>query len=420
MTLSNLRSIRQPRAAGVTFTPDFVLTAACCRWPASETRAAAIRAAAADIADWDEFLRQVKRQRVTGLVQEALSENVPSPAGIKLPPTVAQALAAQARRIALLNLNYAAETARLQRAFADAGIPAPVLKGVALAQLAYGSLKTKHARDIDLLVPADRAQAALQLLERDGYRLSSPARHLNESERRSLIRYGREAELVHVGRKLQLELHWRAADNPLLLKGVGARTAAQDVTLSDDVRVRTLALDDLFAYLCVHGARHAWSRLKWLADVNALIASQASGDADVERLYRHAQKIGAGLCAGQTLLLCQDIFGLPLPASLAAEIAAKKRVTKLVAVALAAMTTPRASGRADIGIAGVTRFIYTQFLLGQGLRFYAAQYRVASVAPLDVIRLPLPPALHFLYPLLRLPLWLWRRGAMALGRRGGA
>jgi Uncharacterised nucleotidyltransferase len=404
----------------VTFSPGFVLTAACCRWPASEARTTAIRAAAADIADWDEFFRQVKRHRVIGLVQEALSEDVLSSAGIQLPPAVAQALAAQARRIALLNLNYAAETARLQRAFADAGIPAPVLKGVALAQLAYGSLKTKHARDIDLLVPADQAEAALRLLERDGYTLSSPARHLNDSERRSLIRYGREAELVHRGRKLQLELHWRAADNALLLKGVDAHAATQDVTLSDDVRVRTLALDDLFAYLCVHGARHAWSRLKWLADVNALIASQTRGDADVEQFYRHAQKIGGGLCAGQTLLLCHDIFGLQLPAGLAAEIAANKRVVKLVAIARAAMTTLRTGGRADAGIASVMRFIYTQFLLGQGWRFYAAQYRVASVAPLDVIRLPLPPALHFLYPLLRLPLWLWRRGAVALGRRTGA
>jgi len=57
------------------------------------------------------------------------------------------------------------------------------------------------------------------------------------------------------------------------------------------------------------------------------------------------------------------------------------------------------------------RSFRTQFLLGQGSAFFAAQVRTAAVGIIDVISLPLPPYLHFLYPLLRLPLWLWRRAA---------
>ena len=82
------------------------------------------------------------------------------------------------------------------------------------------------------------------------------------------------------------------------------------------------------------------------------------------------------------------------------------------------MTAPHTETEVDGGVAGVARSVYTQFLLGQGLPFYAAQLRAASVTPVDVVRLPLPPSLHFLYPLLRLPLWLWRR-AVAARRRGG-
>jgi hypothetical protein len=52
---------------------------------------------------------------------------------------------------------------------------------------------------------------------------------------------------------------------------------------------------------------------------------------------------------------------------------------------------------------------YAQFLLGQGWAFYAAQCRIASVGIRDVLTLPLPRSLHFLSPVLRLPLWLWRR-----------
>jgi hypothetical protein len=402
----------QARQAGDAFAPEFLLAAACCRWPPSESRNAAIRSATASDIDWNEFLRIVGRQRVGGLVHEALLS-----AEIACPPLIATKLAQRAERIARRDLIVAAESARLQRALEQAGIPVLVLKGVALAQLAYGSAATKQTRDIDLLVPPDRAEAALQILERQDYALSSPAKHLSATQRRALVRYGREVELRYRGRRLVVELQWRAADNPLLLKGVDAHSPAQSIMLANGARLRTLAPDDLFAYLCVHGARHSWSRLKWLADVNALIAANA---ADIAHLYRHAQRIGAGLCAAQALLLCRQVLGLTLPAGLADEMKANKRVERLVAIALAALTARGAETERDTGFLGVIRSVRTQFLLGQGWRFYAAQCRAIAVAPADAIRWPLPPALHFVYPLLRLPLWLWRRAAFMLGGRNAA
>ena len=124
---------------------EFLLTAACCRWPLDEAVIAELRTLAAGAIDWPYFLRIVRRQRVAGLAHHALAA-----AEIAPPPAVAQALAAQAQQIARQNLQQAAETARLQGAFDAAGIPVIVLKGVALAQLAYGSLTLKHSKDIDL------------------------------------------------------------------------------------------------------------------------------------------------------------------------------------------------------------------------------------------------------------------------------
>jgi hypothetical protein len=91
-------------------------------------------------------------------------------------------------------------------------------------------------------------------------------------------------------------------------------------------------------------------------------------------------------------------------------------VKKLMTIALDAMTAPRAETEADGGVAGVMRIVRTQFLLGQGWAFHAAQIRAMAAGPADVIRFPLPMPLHFLYPLLRLPLWLWRRSTSAHGR----
>ena len=67
---------------------------------------------------------------------------------------------------------------------------------------------------------------------------------------------------------------------------------------------------------------------------------------------------------------------------------------------------------------GTTRVALMQFLLGGGRRNVVAQCRVMSVRLDDIVRYPLPGPLHFLYPMLRLPLWLWRRRPQ--GGRGSA
>lgn len=399
----------RPAAAVGAETAEFRLAAACCAWPPSEARTAAIRSAAAGVTDWERFLRLVlRRHRIGGLVHDAMLSAEPA-----IPSPIAERLARRARRIARRNLLLAAETVRLQSALDAASIAVVTLKGAALAQLAYGSFKAKQTGDIDLLISPDRVDAALDVLDREGYALSYPAKHLSAAQRRAVVRYAREVQLVRRGGKLRVELQWRAAGNPLLLKGVDAHSATQSVALADVGSVRTLAPDDLFAYLCVHGAQHAWSRLKWLADLNALVSANA---ADIPRLYRHAQGVGAGRCAAQALLLCNRLFNLSLPAGLANEIAGDRTAQRLATIAVKTMADPYVEAEAARGFVSTTRVMFAQFLLGKGWAFFAAQWRVESVRILNVVDLPLPPALQFLYPPLRLPLWLWRRAKSAVTR----
>lgn len=386
--------IDAPRSA------EFALLAACCRWPVSE---AAVRVAAIGI-DWDVLLKLAMRQRVVGLVHRALIT-----AAIAPPLPVATEFMRRTHMTAQRNGMQAAETVRLQRLLAEAGIASLALKGAALAQLAYGTPDLKHARDIDLLVLPAQTEAALRVLEDDHYSLRLPAAHLSPAQRRAVLRYGKDVELVHRSGEPRVELQWRASLNAHLLRGIDARSPAQDVVLPQG-EVHTLAQRELFAYLCVHGASHSWSRLKWLADLNALIADKS--EAELVALYRHAQSLGAGLCAGQALLLCQKLLALMLPIELAVEFKRDRRLEKLLAIALQAMARP--SAMADRGIMGVMQEVFAQFRLGRGWGFIGEQCRLAAVGIDDVVRLPLPPPLAFLYPLMRLPLWLWRRLRWAL------
>ena len=88
--------------------------------------------------------------------------------------------------------------------------------------------------------------------------------------------------------------------------------ASRVVPLTGTTGLRTLGEEDLFTYLCMHGALHWWNQLKWLADIGALLAAARDGAAG--RLYRAAENRGAGRAAAQAMLLCQRLLGVPLPA----------------------------------------------------------------------------------------------------------
>ena len=105
-------------ATNSALSPDFLLAAACCRWPPSGHRLAAIRAAAKNIADWGSFLQVVKRQRVAVAVWEALRS-----AGVESPATVAEVVVSLAQRHIHRSLQLAVETVRLQKLLTAADIP---------------------------------------------------------------------------------------------------------------------------------------------------------------------------------------------------------------------------------------------------------------------------------------------------------
>jgi hypothetical protein len=383
----------------VTIPDEFALLAACCRWPLTSDAIAEIQRRAGGAIDWDFAARLIERHRVAGLVHHALYA-----AGVSVPAGIWSGLAARSQAIARQNLALATESVRLQRRLEAAGIPVVGLKGLSLAQRVYGDIALKHGRDIDVLVPPEHAFAALRLLEEDGYALVDPASEMSGRQRHAFIARGHELE-VGRDRGAPVELHWRLSENPHLTRGLDPFSAKQDVQLSAG-GVRTLDDAALFCYLCVHGANHFWFRLKWLADLNALLGALI--DDEIEGLYRRAQAHGAGLCAAQALVLCDRIFGRRPPADLAHEFHADRRVARLVAVAMDRLLAGDAAAVPERDRERLPQAA-SRFLLGRGVRFIAAQAGIMLVAPADVLLSPLPRPLWFLYPLIRLPSWAARR-----------
>jgi len=352
-----------------------------------------VRAAASRPIDWDFLLRVAARQRVEGLVHDGLAR-----AGVEAPPPVAARLAASAGAIARENLAFAAESHRLRRAFDAGSVDVLFVKGTTLNMLAYGTLAMKKAVDIDLAVDAADYRRAIATMEAAGYECLEPAPGASAGE--ILAWAERNKHSAWRRRGILVELHSSLVDSPGLLAGVSLRSPRQEVALPGGISLPTLAPEALFAYLCVHGATHAWSRLKWIADVNALLAQ--AGEAAIERLHRRAVALGAGRASGQALLLCNALFARALPAGLEAELRADRGTAYIARVARDSLVRGGADAELDGQILGTAAIHLSHLRLMPGWRFKAAEIgrKLRSMGGA---------------PLLALPRWLLRRARAARG-----
>jgi hypothetical protein len=324
--------------------------------------------------DWSRFIRLTRFHRVQGLVWKALASHDP-----ETTRDTCRALSSDASEIAVANLRAAVESQHLLSTFNDAGLPLLFVKGLTLAMRAYGEISTKAGVDIDILVDRQHLQQASALLQGLGYRLVHPA-VMDKLPIWHDLR--KESTWLKADSLIQVDLHTRLADNPQLIPNIGLASPRQTVEVAPNIALPTLAQDELFAYLCVHGASSAWFRLKWVTDFAALIHGVAAGE--LERLYLRSQELGAGRAAAQALLLADSIYG-----SLGEATALKRRLQRdfqnrwLWRIAfrqLAGRLEPREPTSHFLGTAAIH---YSQFLLLPGPAFKVSEFVRQGRAALD-------------------------------------
>ena len=279
---------------------EFDLLVNCCRWPVSPAAHERIHRESITI-DWPRFERLALRHRVEGLVWPVLAG-----AAVEVPAEIARRLKERAFQIARQNLLAAAECKRLRDAFAGAGIDLLFIKGLTVAVLAYGSIMPKAASDVDVLIAPEALLPACDIFRQLGYQPLLPT----AGDEIALAQWHAVSkESIWLGADgSMLELHTSLADHPELIPSIGVGSARQSVEVANDIQLETLARNELFAYLCVHGASSAWFRLKWLADLAALLAG--SDQTETSGLYDRAVGLGAGVPAAAALILAHRLFGV--------------------------------------------------------------------------------------------------------------
>ena len=305
--------------------------------------------------DWDRVLQLARFHRVQGLLSHSLTTY-----GAFLPPATAKALSAEGRAIAMNNLRVATECREIRSDFDAAGVPLIFLKGLTLGALAYSKSLLKMGWDIDVLVAPDRIGTAGEILRRRGYHLSMPE-GVGKLER--WHRQRKESLWVHDS-GLFVELHSRLADNLRLIPSVDINSPTRNVEVVEGIRLPTLQDDDLFAYLCVHGASSAWFRLKWITDLAGFIHGRPAPE--IERLYVRSQELGAYRAADQALLLADAIYGSLEGTGLRSSVGRDPVSQRLFRAAMRQLSDAREPTGRPLG---TWRIHWTQLLLKPGMDF---------------------------------------------------
>ncbi len=114
----------------------------------------------------------------------------------------------------------------------------------------------------------------------------------------------------------RLEMHWRLSSNveECTFDHADLFGSGDTIAVGGD-SVAMMAPVPLLLYLCDHGARHGWCRLKWLADLPQVLESHAWDWPEVLTMAKRTNCLAALLLG---LKLAQALFGWRAPASVAA------------------------------------------------------------------------------------------------------
>ena len=286
--LSDTRSFQREWAA---------LTECVSPWRDNERTAKAFSAL-----DWPRLLLLAEAHGVLGHLASSLN----GCNAHHVSPEIKQPLLERQHAQNFLTLCLTAELFRLLELLNAQGISALVIKGPVLAAQAYREPSLRGYGDLDLLVRQRDIRRAWEVMTIHGYEAAIPFDAIDAG------RIPGQYLCSKPDSKLLVELH-----SDLTLRYFPRRLPLEDF-FSRRIQVWLEAhevpgpcVEDHLVLICVHGAKHFWERLCWLADVAGLVSRQTG--LDWERARSSAKSVEAEHLLHAALRLAVEVLHAELP-----------------------------------------------------------------------------------------------------------
>ena len=260
--------------------------------------------------EWPAVIKLAQRHGLGPLLYANLSQH----AATLVPAKPLQVLKKIAQHNSSQALGLLSELDRLAALLAQKKIPVCPLKGPLLSKQIYGEPGLRSTGDLDLLVAEEHLDLADELLRQADYQRTVPAEPLSPAQWRVYKKMKYHTAYEQAARHTRVELHWALSTPEQIPPEATRQYLARAHPLPSNPALLILSNEDLLCYLILHGSRHGWESLKWLADV-AMILSRSPG-LDWEQVSHQMAGVDMLLPLGQSLLLARDLFGASVPPSL--------------------------------------------------------------------------------------------------------
>jgi Uncharacterised nucleotidyltransferase len=269
--------------------------------------------------DWSEVLRVAEHHGVLPLAARNLMEHARG-----LPPEIERSLRSEYDANLRRSLWFSAELVRIMQPFEHRQLRVVPYKGPVLAQALYRDLGLRSFSDLDFLISSADFERAKQALAEIGYR---PSTELLPAVERLWLRTGYERSFDSAVGKYLVELQWA-----LLPYFYGVDLGVEDLlaragrTVVGGCEVPCLSPEDSLLVLCLHAAKHLWTRLIWLSDIAETLRIETI---DCALVFSRARALGIARILGVSFWLVKNVLRGELPNSAEEMIAADPRVAVL-------------------------------------------------------------------------------------------
>lgn len=269
--------------------------------------------------DWTKFISQAEHHGVLPLAARNLVEIDSAAPTPRLPKEAARELQSAYDANLRRNLWFASEMLRILQQLESKLLQAIPYKGPVLAQSAYRDLALRRFSDLDFLISSADFNRAKKALAEIGY---DPSTDLTPEIERFWLRKGNECMFDGPAGKNLVELQWAilphfyavgSANDPrrndLAVENLIARSSR---TIVAEREVPCLSAEDSLLVLCLHAAKHLWTRLIWLTDIAETLRSEAPA-IDHTQVLARARMLGIVRILGVSFWLVKNLLREEIP-----------------------------------------------------------------------------------------------------------
>ncbi|MBN1428628.1 MAG: nucleotidyltransferase family protein [Anaerolineae bacterium] len=275
---------------------------------------------------WPDVIGQAVRHGVAPVLLRCIRSS-----GFDLPNIDISSLKEAARLSATRYVILESAQAQIEAALREAGLPTIWLKGIALSQTLYPDPALRPMSDLDVLVPYDRREDALEVAKLQGYRFpDSPGRFLDTNDGLLMNRVSHHYHLVGgPAQMVTLELHSRLlgiSNDILSLEDIGWFWEQTSPCRTASIVFSTLNPTAHLLYLCAHAElQHAELYLLRYLDLHLLVTHTPI---DWPLLIRRAAALRWTSVVESALRASMKLFGTPVSEDIFVQLRALRPVSE--------------------------------------------------------------------------------------------